>query len=261
MSSEDCYICFEPENILSKDLTFVKTDICKCKGSLRIHKSCYDKVLENTNICGICKTKYKVDYIFVNGLAEVIERTPYYKTVYSIDKSFKKQGLHRTYTENVNIINNSFATGDRVFNTKVIQLYIEKTYLNDKLQGKYKEFYKSNITNYTTNVLPSTTGSLYLEATFKEDKLHGVCKYYYKQKYPYENSKLKLCEELMYTEGVLNGTCQEFHENGKVACVKNYKNDLFHGKYTEYNEAGNIILDGNYIYGEKKGLWKSYSYY
>jgi hypothetical protein len=50
-----------------------------------------------------------------------------------------------------------------------------------RIQGKYKEFYKSNISNYNTNILPSTTGSLYLEANFKEDKLHGVCRYYYKQ--------------------------------------------------------------------------------
>lgn len=248
---EECYICFEPEDKTQYIYTFVKTDICKCKGSLRIHKSCYDKVLEHTNICGICKTKYKIDYIFVNGLAEVIERTPFYRTVYSIDKKLQKQGIHRTYYENVNIINN----------TRVNQLYIEKTYLNNKLHGKYKEFYKTNINNYNTNLLPSTTGSLYLEANFKEDKLHGICKYYYKQKYPYEYNKLKLCEELIYTEGVLNGICQEFHENGKVACVKTYKNDIFHGKYTEYNENGNIINDGNYVVGEKKGVWKSYTYY
>lgn len=261
MESNDCYICFEPENIGSKDLSFVKTDICLCKGSLRIHKACYEKVLETTNVCGICKSKYKMDLNFVNGLAEVVERKLGQRTIYYVDKNFKKQGLHRTYIENTNIFNNSSATGDRVFNTKVYQLHIEKTYLNDKLQGKYKEFYKSNVSNYNTNILPSTTGSLYLEANFKEDKLHGICRYYYKQKYPYDNSKLKLCEELMYMDGVLNGTCQEYFENGKIACVKNYKLDVFHGKYTEYNEAGNIILDGNYIYGEKKGIWKSYAYY
>lgn len=249
--SKDCYICFESENKTSKDLTFVKTDICLCKGSLRIHKACYEKVLETTNVCGICKSKYKMDLHFVNGLAEIVERTLTQRIVYTVDKNLRKQGLHRTYIQNTNIFDN----------TKVYQLHIEKTYLNDKLQGKYKEFYKSNVSNYNTNILPSTTGSLYLEATFKEDKLHGICRYYYKQKYPYDNSKLKMCEELMYIEGVLNGTCQEYFENGKIACVKNYKNDLFHGKYTEYNEAGNIILDGNYIYGEKKGVWKSYAYY
>lgn len=251
MESEDCYICFERENKDSKELSFVKTDICLCKGSLRIHKACYDKILETTNVCGICKTKYKQELIFINGLAQVVERTLAQKIVYTVDKNLKKQGLHRTYIQNTNIFDN----------TKVYQLHIEKTYLNDKLHGKYKEFYKSNVINYSTNILPSTTGSLYLEATFKDDKLHGICRYYYKQSYPYDYNRLKICEELMYAEGVLNGTCQEYFENGKIACVKNYKADLFHGKYTEYNEAGNIILDGNYIYGEKKGIWRSYAYY
>ena len=251
MEPEDCYICFEPENKGSKDLTFVKTNICKCKGSLHLHKACYDKLLETTNVCGICKERYKIELIFVNGLAEVIEKTLGQRSVYTVDKFLQKQGIYRVYLENTNIFNN----------TKVYQLHIEKNYLNNKLQGKYKEYYKSNVSNYNTNILPSTTGSLYLEATFKEDKIHGICRYYYKQSYPYNIFKLKICEELMYNTGLLDGTCQEYFENGKIACVKNYKNDIFHGKYTEYNEAGNMISDGNYIYGEKKGVWKSYAYY
>jgi hypothetical protein len=53
----ECYICYEKESIINK---FCSTSICQCKGTTKIHISCFEKLkLQYGNTCTICKLKFK----------------------------------------------------------------------------------------------------------------------------------------------------------------------------------------------------------
>jgi hypothetical protein len=53
----ECYICYEKEKSNDK---FCSNSICKCKGTNKIHVSCFEKLKQNYgDTCSICKTKFK----------------------------------------------------------------------------------------------------------------------------------------------------------------------------------------------------------
>ena len=52
-----------------------------------------------------------------------------------------------------------------------------------------------------------------------------------------------------------------FYDSNKISKVENYKDDLLDGSYVEYSESSDgtyILLNGNYVKGEKQGVWKEY---
>ncbi len=53
----DCYICYEKEKQNDK---FCSMNICQCKGTTKIHISCFEKLKrEFGETCTICKSKFK----------------------------------------------------------------------------------------------------------------------------------------------------------------------------------------------------------
>lgn len=53
----ECYVCYEQESPNNK---FLFSTPCQCKGSLKIHTSCFKLLIEKSgNTCSICKSKYK----------------------------------------------------------------------------------------------------------------------------------------------------------------------------------------------------------
>lgn len=244
---QECYVCYNSE---TDTLKFIDYEVCLCKGSIQIHKSCLEKILETTNICGICKSRYKQQLKFVNGLAEVVERKNGYRTIYKVDTEYKKQGFYKIYYENKNFKKDytyHLMVNKPIF---VLQLHLECIYVDDVLQGFYREYHKpsQNDKIYTFTNLPKTTGSVCNISYFKDGLLHGECKYYYKNK---ENFRKlgNLCEESNYINGILNGVVKEYYKNGKIFSVKNYFQDLLHGEVLEYDESGNLITQAKYFYG------------
>ena len=54
----NCYICLQDE---SKDNPFCKSLVCKCKGTNKIHESCFEEVKTKCgNRCTICNSLYKI---------------------------------------------------------------------------------------------------------------------------------------------------------------------------------------------------------
>ena len=53
----ECYICYEKEKQNDK---FCSMNICQCKGTTKIHISCFEKLKrEFGDTCTICKSKFK----------------------------------------------------------------------------------------------------------------------------------------------------------------------------------------------------------
>lgn len=99
----ECYICYQEE---SDDNIFVKEDICKCKGTNRIHTKCFQK-LQNQTKCSICNTYFEnLDEVceYEDGL-RVISRVDEYgiKHRYTINKEQKIHGKYYIYYTNGNV--------------------------------------------------------------------------------------------------------------------------------------------------------------
>lgn len=264
--SEECYVCFSPENKFDKKLNFVNSEICLCKGSIKLHQECYEKILENTNICGICKSKYKQILIYNDkGLAEITERKDNYHKVYTVDKHNKKQGMCKTYY--VTSIPDNPKISGLIRGKKIKQIYSICNYKDDQLEGYYIEYYKPQANNYRNllrGIISASTGSVYLECNFINGVIEGSCKYYYKidiedkKRIPLR-TRGQICEIYNYKNGLLDGESKEYYRNGILACSKNYKNDLLHGWYEEFDEKGKIILKGSYYENVKIGDWKIFN--
>jgi len=99
-----CYVCYEEE---SEKNTFCDTNICGCKGSNRIHKSCFPELF-NQNICSVCRKEFKNVEGFRSNeiliLKEVLELDKFgWKHEYQVDQKGRKQGIHRIYYMNGNL--------------------------------------------------------------------------------------------------------------------------------------------------------------
>jgi antitoxin component YwqK of YwqJK toxin-antitoxin module len=99
----ECYVCYQEEN---HDNKFVKEDICKCKGSNRIHVSCFQKLL-NQNKCSICNSYFEnLEEVceYENGLRVIIELDNLgLKHRYTVNKEKQKHGKYSIYYPNNNI--------------------------------------------------------------------------------------------------------------------------------------------------------------
>ena len=60
-----CYICYEPDTENSSYLK--EPPPCECKGSIVIHKQCFEEIIKTSRICSICKTKYKINKNYLFG--------------------------------------------------------------------------------------------------------------------------------------------------------------------------------------------------
>jgi hypothetical protein len=57
----ECYICYDKEKQNDK---FCSNSICKCRGTNKIHVSCFEKLKrEYGNTCTICKSKFKENIV------------------------------------------------------------------------------------------------------------------------------------------------------------------------------------------------------
>jgi hypothetical protein len=57
----ECYICYDKEKQNDK---FCSNSICKCRGTNKIHISCFEKLKrEYGNTCTICKSKFKENIV------------------------------------------------------------------------------------------------------------------------------------------------------------------------------------------------------
>ena len=153
-STDVCYLCQEES---SESNEFAPENICECKGSNRIHKSCFN-LLKDKQVCCICKTSYNIN---ANTYRKKIESKDSYgniisrelveeiwvhgsKAEYFIDNNSMKQGTLKVY----------FHTG---------KIWMIEEYKDDKLHGTRKIFSlnhkKCRIQNYNNNILIQDSGN------------------------------------------------------------------------------------------------------
>jgi antitoxin component YwqK of YwqJK toxin-antitoxin module len=93
----------------------------------------------------------------------------------------------------------------------------------------------------------------YIEVTENKNKkwkLHGVY-------YEYTDKILRV--KTTYSMGVKDGLREEYTAKKKLLFRKNYKNDLYQGKYQQFNDKEELVLDIDYVDGKRHGKQCRYS--
>jgi antitoxin component YwqK of YwqJK toxin-antitoxin module len=139
---ENTQVCFLCQDESSNENEFAQENICACKGSNRIHKSCFN-LLKDKQKCCICKNDYTIN---ANAYRKRVESQEFMEEIwvngskaeYFVDKNSMKQGTLKVF----------YHTGD---------LWMTEEYKNDKLNGIRKIFSpnqkKCRIQKFENNLL------------------------------------------------------------------------------------------------------------
>ncbi len=200
MATQDtCYICYDQQ---SDENLFVDPNPCDCKGTIKIHNSCLQELMNQTNSCGVCKKIWQINGTkqlfypdgqlkeekhYINGLMEGLYKEYHENGQLYIIMNYhngKKEGLYNQYYDNG-------------------QLHAETYYENNMKNGYYKSYYGN--------------GQIRMDCTYVNDIYMGQYKYYY------ENGQLK--EEKNYINGFREGCFKYYYDNGQLQEKRYYEND------------------------------------
>lgn len=92
-------------------------------------------------------------------------------------------------------------------------------------------------------------GQLRSEGTYNLGKRVGKWRFYH------QNSAIE--QEGNYNnQGNAEGLWKWYFDNGNVEREESYRNGLTDGPYIEYDENGNVIVQGEFVEGMEEGFWK-----
>jgi len=193
----------------------------------------------------------------VPELAEYELRTDYYADgsvkVIGSYKDGLPEGIRREYTPDgkikiAYIFEKGKITGEGIVDEKGLKQGFWKEFYAEngklKAEGNYKDNVKTGTWKfYTENEILKQTGN-YNKNGFQ----NGEWKWFF------ENGTLQKVEN--FTNGVLEGICEEYDENGKIRSKGIYQEGQEDGFWffttTDYRQ------EGNFSYGRRNGIWKHY---
>jgi antitoxin component YwqK of YwqJK toxin-antitoxin module len=81
-------------------------------------------------------------------------------------------------------------------------------------------------------------------------------KYHYNEYYNIDKTKLR--SKYFIFNGKIEGKYVQYHKNGQLEKICNYRNGKKEGEYKEYHENGKIWIICNFKNGLKEGKYKIY---
>lgn len=118
-----------------------------------------------------------------------------------------------------------------------IEFYVYLNTLNKTKEGRNYFWFKSGEIHHSI----STPGGLVLHTEFNK---------YYRSK--------QLAENGNFEYGLKTGAWRNWHENGNLKTVTDWKDGLKHGQFLLYDEAGTLIQSGTYNKNIKTEYWINY---
>ncbi len=255
---DTCYLClFEA----SEENAFVNPNPCNCKGSIRLHKSCYQEILKTSESCGICNILYRQHFTGIKqsyiGFGSILIAS-------YVDDIL--EGAYKIYDDDDILLERGNYVADKKHGIceKYLPngiMYEKVTYIAGKKEGICKKYRRD--------------GSLEEEITYVEDKRHGpqikhhpsgnqVEEIFWNEdvrdgpsrKYVY-GTEWHLQEESLYDKNRLT-VVRQFYINGHVKSEKHYMEDKIHGPYIIYTEHGTIKEEGYFENDSLNGSYKLY---
>jgi antitoxin component YwqK of YwqJK toxin-antitoxin module len=116
-------------------------------------------------------------------------------------------------------------------------IHIECYYVNNKKHGEYKEYYKS----FHINEQGENVQNEYKITTYNNDQLHGVYKEYYE---PTVDKEIYLKNYIdSYINGKITGLYKEYRKDGKLKEVTCYINSIRRFRFEIDEMNNNINID------------------
>jgi antitoxin component YwqK of YwqJK toxin-antitoxin module len=261
MTDEDnCYICLTD----SSEESFINPSPCKCKGSIKIHKSCLESVRKNSPRCGICKCEYNIENEFIeyhnNGSIKAIHNLQNGKVngisiYYFLDGTVS---FESTYVDGV--LNGTVKGYYHRKNTtqKLLQCIIN--YIDGK-KIDYKEYFENgrlivedfydSDENIKTHKTYHLNGILAAECNYIKGKAHGIYKEYH-----YDGN---LKTECNYVKGLLDGPVKKYYENGEISYEASYSYGKLDKSLKTYYRSGKVECEEFYFRDIPRGIHKKYN--
>ena len=122
-------------------------------------------------------------------------------------------------------------------------------HINEAIGRTHKgiTYINGNVANGYLIQINANNDTLFLEAYINGRK-QGTCY----AKYP----NLQYQSLQYFENGKAEGLQQTWWENGRLKEEAYYKNDVFHGKFKEYDTNGMLTRDNNYVDGHEEGKQK-----
>ncbi|MDY6800418.1 MAG: hypothetical protein SVU94_04255 [Bacteroidota bacterium] len=139
----------------------------------------------------------------------------------------KPIGIHRYFDKKGNVIQSKLYNA---YHQLISEGIIE---LDGKKQGQWIDYYPE--------------GNIKAEGYYKNDKKTGKWIFYF------PNERVK--QTGTYSNGKLSGSWKWYFKNGQLRKEEFYIYGLPDGESIEYSDSGTVIAKGNYIQGEKEGVW------
>lgn len=242
MSSDNCYVCFDQE---TKDNKYMNVKACLCKGTIKVHWSCYLELLNISKKCSICNLKYQLDIDVTrtddNNSKEVPSHILQYLNSDEPTKKAIAKFLLNLYREHsICLVKTVCYKKFYSINGTLIK---EGELINDIPNGKWKFYYES--------------GCLKEKGIYDNGLRHGYFKFYY-------DGSGHIKEEGNYKNNKKDGFWKTYHETCKLQLECNYINDMKDGSYKEYDYDGRILEEGIYIICGRSNFTSnqtSYEYY
>jgi antitoxin component YwqK of YwqJK toxin-antitoxin module len=223
---DTCYVCSDQE---TKNNKFIDAKVCLCKGTIKMHWTCYYELLKQSAKCSICNITYLMNLGTIDKLTGKDFKIYNFNNIDN-DLFVSRRTLIK-YLMDMNMFDKSLylihTVSQRKFYSSEGKLMIEAEFINDIPNGKWKSFYDSGI--------------LKEKGTFDNGLKHGYWKTYYDR-----SGYIK--SEGNYNHGKQTGTWKEYHEsNGKLEMECIYINDRKEGIYKKYFPSGSIESEGTYM--------------
>lgn len=167
---DTCYICHETQ---SEENRFIDPNPCNCRGTIKIHNTCFDILTSRHNRCGICRA------IFLqNG----------YKKYYYPSGSLRSEGLL------VNGLKTGLYQGWYHYNNQLLE---SVNYVDGEKNG--------------LSQLWHTNGQLWGNINYVDGKMNGLCQHWHDngqlwQEVNYVDGKLDGLYQCWHTNGQLDTT-------------------------------------------------------
>ena len=111
-------------------------------------------------------------------------------------------------------------------------------YINKKKHDKWEYFSEEN-------------GALILTENYENGMIVG-------KSVAYSPMTQMVIEEIEYVNGMKNGVCNRYYDNGRIMEKANYQNDQLNGDYAFYYPNGVVKEEGKYVENRRVGEWKTY---
>ena len=114
-------------------------------------------------------------------------------------------------------------------------------------KGKYIDKKKHDKWEYFSE----KTGALILTENYENGMIVG-------KSVAYSSVTQMVIEEIEYVNGMKNGVCNRYYDNGRIMEKANYQNDQLNGDYAFYYPNGVVKEEGKYLDNQKVGEWRTY---